>query len=85
MQHDFFRSGHDLNLRPNFEHDLLRSYSSIVASQLEEYDAGEVSGVSFLSQMLLPKTFFVKQLFLKFLFLYGCQAADLMSNLRTPQ
>ena len=25
MQHDLFQSGHDLDLRSNFQHDLLRS------------------------------------------------------------
>ena len=61
MQHDLFRSGHDLDQRSNFPNDLLRSnYSSFDASQKEKYDAGKVNVVSILSQKLLQKTFFAK-------------------------
>ena len=44
MQHDLFRSVHDLDMRSHFQNDLLRSYySSFDASQTEKYDAGTVN------------------------------------------
>ena len=62
MQHDPFRSGHDLDLRSNFQNDLSRSTnSSFDASRREEHDAGKSNVMALLSQKLLPKkTFFVK-------------------------
>ena len=53
MQHDLFRSVHDLDLRSNFENDLLTSnYSSFDASQHQKYNAGKVNDVFLLSQAL---------------------------------
>ena len=61
MQHDLFGSGHDLDLRSNFQHDLLRSYYiSFDAPRQEKHDAGKISIVSLLSQKLLQKTFVAK-------------------------
>ena len=62
MQHDLFRSGHDLDVRSNFQVDLSRSnYSSFDTSRREEHDAGKSIAMALLSQKLLPKqTLFVK-------------------------
>ena len=44
VQHDLFRSGHDLDLRSNFQYDLLRSnYNSFYASRQEENDAVKIN------------------------------------------
>ena len=52
MQHELFRSGHDLDLRSNFQHNLLRSNnSSFVASRQKEHDAGEMNVVPLQSQV----------------------------------
>ena len=54
MQHDLFGSGHDLDLRSNFQHDLSRStYSSFDAAWREEHDAGKIKFVQGLSQKVL--------------------------------
>ena len=84
MQHDLFGSGHDLDLRPNFQHDLSRAnYISFDAAQQEKHDAGKIGVVSLLSQKLLQKNVCCKKLlFLEFL-LPGGQTVDLRSNLRT--
>ena len=56
MQHDLFRSGHDLDLRSNFQVDLSRSnYSSFDASRREEHDAGKSNVMALMSQKLLTK------------------------------
>ena len=56
MQHDPFRSDHDLDLRSNFQNDRSRStYSSFDASRQDEHDAGKSNVVALLSQKLLPK------------------------------
>ena len=62
MQHDLFRSGHDLDFRSNFQNDLLRStYSSFAVSRQEKYDAGKMNVLPLLSQKLLQKgVFFCK-------------------------
>ena len=61
IQHDLFRSGHDLDLKSNLHIDLFRSnYSSFNASQEEKYDAGKMIAACLLSQKLLQKTFFAK-------------------------
>ena len=63
MQHDHFRSGRDLDMRSNFQNDLIMSsYSSFDASQEEKYDAGKMNVMSLMSQKLLQK----KKLFLKY-------------------
>ena len=85
MQHDLFGSGHDLDLRSNFQHDLSRSnYISFDAARQEKHDdAGKINIVSLLSQKLLQKNVCRKKLlFLEFL-LPGGQTVDLRSNLRT--
>ena len=86
MRNDLFGSGHDLDLRSNFQHELLRStYISFDAAQQEKHDAGKISIVSLLSQKLLQKTFVAKNCyFLSFCSLdSGGQTVDLRSNLRT--
>ena len=56
MQDDLFGSGHDLDLRSNFQHDLSRSTdSSFDASVREEHDADKIKFVQGLSQKLLQK------------------------------
>ena len=67
MQHDLFGSGHHLDLRSNFQHDLSRSnYTSFDASRKEKNDACKINVVSLLSQQLLQKTpFRKKRLFLE--------------------
>ena len=56
MQHDLFGSGHDLDLRSNFQHDLSRSnYISLDAARQDKHDAGKRNIVSLLSQKLLKK------------------------------
>ena len=53
MQHDLFGSGHDLDLRSNFQYDLSRSnYISLDASRKEKHDAGKINVVALLSQQL---------------------------------
>ena len=83
MQHDPFRSGHDLDLRSNFQVDLSRSnYSSFDASWREEHDAGKSKLVQGLGQKLLQKNCFRKnRLFLQFLPPAG-KTVDVRSNLR---
>ena len=85
MQHDLFGSGHDLDLRSNFQNDLLMSdYSSFDASQEGKYDAGKMNGVSLLSQKVLQKSLFSeKRLLLEFLLSDEGQTVGLRSNLRT--
>ena len=87
MQFDLSGSGHDLDLRSNFQHDLSRSkyiYISFDAARQEKYDAGKISIVSLLSQKLLQKNVCRKKLlFLEFLLLPGGQIVDLRSKLRT--
>ena len=62
MQHDLFRSGHDLDLRSNFQDDLLMSnYISFDASRQEKHDAGKINVVALLSQKLLQKNYFRKK------------------------
>ena len=64
MQHDLFGSGHDLDLRSNFQHDPSRSSdSSFDASWREEHDAGKWKFVQGLSQKLLQKNGFRKNRF----------------------
>ena len=83
VRHDLFRSGHDLDLRSNFQNGLLRSNYSSYSSQEEKYDAGKMNAVSLLSQKLLQKTLVrKKRIFLEFL-LSGGPTADLTVNLRT--
>ena len=85
VQHELFRSGHDLDFRSNFQNNLLRSnYSSFNASQEEKYDAGKMNAVPLPSQKLLQKSLLQKRLFLEFL-LSGDQTVDLRSNLRAHQ
>ena len=56
-----YRSGHDLDLRPNFQVDLSRSiHSSFHTSGREEHDAGKGKFVQILRRKLLPKTGFRK-------------------------
>ena len=56
-----YRSGHDLDLRPNFQVDLSRSiHSSFHTSGREEHDAGKGKFVQILRRKLSPKTGFRK-------------------------
>ena len=83
MQHDLFRSGHDLglDLRSNIQNVLLRSnYSSFGASWQEKHDAGKMNVVPLLSKKRVSQ----KWLFLECL-LSGGQTVDLSSNMRTFQ
>ena len=83
MQQDLFRSGHNLALMPNFQHDILRSnYSSFSASRQEEHDADKINIVPLLRQKLLPKNVFEKTTVLEFL-LSGDQTVELRSILKT--
>ena len=82
MQHDLSGSGHDLDLRSNFQHDLSRSnYISFDASLGEKYDTGKMNDVFFLSQKLLQKTLFSKKTAILEYLLSGGQTVDLRSNL----
>ena len=59
IQHDLFRSGHDLGLRSNFQNDLSRSTnSSFDAFRREEDDTGKINVVTVLSQKSLQKNDF---------------------------
>ena len=62
MQYDLFRSGHDPDLRLNFQNYLLRlNYSPFDASQQEKHDTGKISTMNFVlsvSQKLLQKNLF---------------------------
>ena len=77
MQYDLFGSGHDLDLRSNFQHDLsMSNYTSFDASRPEKHDAGKINVVSLLSQKLLQKNVNRKKtLFFEFL-LPGGQTVD---------
>ena len=67
MQHDLFGSGHDLDLRSNFEIDFSRSnYTSVKADFHEKHDGIKTSSISFSDKMLLAKTFFLILSFFKF-------------------
>ena len=83
MQHDLFGSGHDLDLRSNFQHDLSRSnYISFDAVWQEKHDAGKRNIVSLLSQKVLQKNVCRKKCyFWSFCSLAGGQTVDLRSNL----
>ena len=62
MQHDPFRSGHDLDLRSKFQHDLSRSnYISFDAARQYKHDASKINIVSSLSQKLLQKNVYRKK------------------------
>ena len=62
MKHDLFGSGHDHDLRLNFQRDLSRSnYISFDASRQEKHDAGKINVVPLLSQKLLQKNLFRKK------------------------
>ena len=84
MQHDLFGSGHDLDLRSNFQHDFSRSkYISFNAPRQEKHAADKINVVSLLSQKLLQKNLVrKKRLFLEFL-LSGGHTVDFRLNLRT--
>ena len=84
FQYNLSRSDHDLELRSNFQNDLLRStYTSFDASRQEKHDAGKLNVVPLLSQKLLQKTFFRKNDYFEFL-LSGGQTCDHRSILRKP-
>ena len=56
MQHDPFRSGHDLDLRSNFQHDLSRSkYNSFDASRQEEHGAGKNKCPAFIESKVITE------------------------------
>ena len=64
MQHDPFWSGHDLDLRSNFQNDLSSStYNSFDAYRREERDAAKRFVVALLSQKLLAKNIFREDVF----------------------
>ena len=61
MQHNLFGSGHDLDVRANFQHDISRlNYISFDAPRQDKHDAGKINVVSVLSQKLLQEFFFAK-------------------------
>ena len=61
MQHDVFGSGHQLDLRLNFQHDLLRcNFSSFDASWQGKRNAGKINVMPLLSQKSLKKDIFRK-------------------------
>ena len=66
MQTDPCRSGHDIDLRSNFQNDFSgyritqRTYNSFDASRRQEHYAAKSDVVALLSQKLLPIFFFVK-------------------------
>ena len=77
MQHDTFRAGHGLDLRSNFENDLLRQYYSLFdASRREEHDAGKINVETLLSETLLQKNAFSKNC-------YFCSFCHLEAKLLT--
>ena len=55
MQHDLFRSDHDLYLTSNFQNGLWSKYSSFDASRQEKHDAGKMNVVPLLRRKLLQK------------------------------
>ena len=58
MQHDLFQSGHDLDLRSNFQSDILKSnYNSFIVYRQEKHDAGKMNR-AFLNQKLVSKKHF---------------------------
>ena len=88
MQHDLFRSGHVLDLKPNFQNDLWRSsYSSFDASQQEKHDSDDLlakwMSCFYLAKCYYRKTFFAKKRLNWFFLLSGGQTVDLSWNLRT--
>ena len=84
MQHDLFGSGHDLDLRSNFQHDLSRrsNYISFDAAQQEKHDAGKSNVVSLLRQKLLQKNVFRKKTVNFGVLLPGGKIVDGRSHLR---
>ena len=54
MQHDLFRTGHDLDLGSTFPNGLARSTNISIASQQDENDAGSMIVVPLRNQKLLP-------------------------------
>ena len=62
MQCDLFGSGHDLDLRSNFQNDLSRSnYISFDTSRQEKHYAGKINVVALLSLKLLQNSYFCKK------------------------
>ena len=87
MQHDIFRSDHDLDFRSNFSNDFLMSNdSSFDASKQNKRDAGKMNVVSLLSQKSSQKmslVVFRKIDYFVSVLLSGSQTVDISSNLRT--
>ena len=70
MQYDIFRSGHDPDLRSNFQHDHIRSSGAVGLFDVyrqKEHSACKMIVVTFLGQKLLPKNMFRKNVYLEFL------------------
>ena len=84
MQHDLFGSDNDLDLRSNFQHDLLRSnYILFDASRQKKYDDGKINVVSLPSQTLLQTNVFRKTvIFGVFALFRRNETVDLRLNLR---
>ena len=80
MQHDLFRSDHDLDLM-SFLNDILRSnYSVFDASRQKKHDAGKMNAVPIWSQSYYRQTFSAKTALLELL--SGGLTVDCRSNLR---
>ena len=58
MQHELFRSGHDLDLMTNFQEDFLRS-TRLVSTRGARYWKNECSAFTE-SKVITEKTFYVK-------------------------
>ena len=85
MQHDLFRSGHDLDLRSTFELDLSRSYIPFDVPWRAKHDGVWIISLSLWEEKLLQK----KNISGKFaILIWHCMTSigwtvDLRSNLRT--
>ena len=84
MQDDLFGSGHYLDLRSNFQHDLSRSnYISFDASRQEKHDSGKNKcRGSTESKVITEKLFSQKNGYFWVFLLSGGQTVDLGWNLR---
>ena len=60
VYNSLFRSGHDFDLMPNFQYDVLRlNYKPFDVSRQEENDAAKMNAAPFLSQFFYRKLFFI--------------------------
>ena len=86
LQHDFFGSGHDHDLRSDLQHDFLRSsYISFDVSSQEKHDAAKYMWCLYWVKSYSRKAVFLVKTVNFRVFALWRQTADLRSNLRTPQ